>query len=492
MVVPSRYWKMLLIDAASDGCGYREQFLTPAREFFQERFSQLADLTELSAQQNQDIQASLLACFLSEDSTIDARSQAGFCLRCYVSYSIRGACFSLASQFGVGNYFIERDFLSFVLNDDGTTKIILDGDRQTQLSLHENGSTPKSHYRFFTVEVLQNFNLNSGSQSSLSSWAYYQTRQNPEIKKFLLEQGIFLRSDWAILNRASPKQAELLEIPNAQALVEVFHAVYRRDRRQQRSNRARGCPKPTNAQLREMLSLLQERDIIINSPRGLMEKLRKIATLLREREIWRSSGSPPTEPPEVLDPSTGKSFSREFLDPSSINPIEQMERQKLQEFCEQQLIVCLEQSIEEAICDRITIVKRSRRYGPLAPKVKPGLLLLYCRRISHKEIASELGFNNRNQVGRVLQPTQILNNVRFHTVERLLTNILAKAKDLGLISQSPDYLKNLMEQLEAFAAERVFREAAVELIVGTNRSPKSLYAHKVCNYLTSYRRLNHD
>ncbi|NES24914.1 MAG: hypothetical protein F6K41_39900 [Symploca sp. SIO3E6] len=106
---------MLLIDPARDRCGYREQFLPLAREFFQERFSQLADLRELSVQQNQYIQASLLACFHNQDSTIDAfsRSQAGFCLRCYVSYGIRGACFSLASQFWVRNRFTERDLFFF-------------------------------------------------------------------------------------------------------------------------------------------------------------------------------------------------------------------------------------------------------------------------------------------------------------------------------------------------------------------------------------------
>ncbi|NES24915.1 MAG: hypothetical protein F6K41_39905 [Symploca sp. SIO3E6] len=339
---------------------------------------------------------------------------------------------------------------------------------------------------------MRNFNFKSHSQSSLSSWAYHQTKKNPEIKNFFLQAGVLLSSDWAILNRDNSRMLALLKIPNAHALVAVFHAVYRRDRRQQRFHRTNICPEPTNSQLGEMLGLLQERGIMINCPRDLMVRLRKIATLLRDYEIWGKSGSPPTESMEISNPSTGETFSREFLDPRSSNDLEQIEEQKLQElqeFCEQQLIACLEQSIEEAIDERLTTVRQSRRNGYLASQVKPGLQLLYCQGMSQREIAAQLSRNNTNkvsrtQIGRLLRPQELLSTVRFNTVNKLLERILAKANSLSLTiieSPTPDYLDNLKQQLEAFTDQRVFREAAAELQAGRYRSLNSLYAQKICS-----------
>jgi hypothetical protein len=43
---------------------------------------------------------------------------------------------------------------------------------------------------------------------SLDNWAYLQTKQNQEVKNFLSEFGFKHLSDWAILNRARPKQIE--------------------------------------------------------------------------------------------------------------------------------------------------------------------------------------------------------------------------------------------------------------------------------------------
>jgi transcriptional regulator with XRE-family HTH domain len=487
MVAPSRYWQIFVIEA-SQGRGCRSQIVRPAEEFFQKHFSQLAGLVRLSEQQNQDIQAALLSYFRAEKSSLDAldRSGAGLCLRCYISYFIKEACLKLVSQFGSSNHFSLPDLLPFVLNDDGKTQLLLDSDGKTQLILDSNGKTQRSAYSFFTVEILGKFNPSSQPEGCLASWTHYQTRQNRELKNVLFsEYGLRLLSDWALLNKAKPEHVEQLGQKGDRDLVEVFHAVYRRDRRLSKCQRgARRCSDPTNDQLNEMLSRLQERGVSINSSQDLMHSLKRVAKLLRQYDLCGHTRVS-TNSLELFDPSTGDVISREFPDPHSTNDLDEIEQQELQEFCTQQFIGSLEEGIQQGLREHVDNVLKRSRSAKLAPKVRPGLQLLYCKGLSQNAIARQLEMTNQSQASRLLNPKALLNQVRLRTVERLLNNILEKARDLGLtkIPPEPDYLNNLVYQLEAFVDEQVFQQAAAEISTAKNRSMSSLYAQRLCHYL---------
>lgn len=480
MVAPSRYWEIFVIDT-SQGRGYKGQIVPPAKEFFQKQFPKLAGLANLSQQQDWEIQASLLSYFRTEESSLDASicSAAGLCLRCYISYFIKEACIKLVSQFGSHSCFALPELLPFVLNDDGRTQLLLDRDGKSQIIRDRYGKEQKSYYNFFTFEVLRKFDLNAGS--SLGSWTHYQTRQNQEIKNFLSEHGIQLLSDWALLNRARPEQLERLGVPNVRDLVEVFHAVYRRDRRRQRPHGVRGCPDPTQDQLDEMINCLRERGASIHSPEELMRELKRVAKQLRQY------AAPLTEPFEAIDSSTGEVVTKEFPDPQSRNNLDEIEQQELQDFCTQQFLECLQQSIEQGFRDRINTVLKSPRRAAFAPHVKLGLQLLYSQGMSQHAIAQRLGMT-QSQVSRLLQPAELLSKVRFLTVEKLLHCILKKAEQLGLttIPPEPDYLSNLMQQLEAFVDEQVFLQALAEIRTIKNGSMTSLYAQNLCQYLENY------
>ncbi|MCA1994866.1 MAG: hypothetical protein LDL41_22885, partial [Coleofasciculus sp. S288] len=251
-----------------------------------------------------------------------------------------------------------------------------------------------------------------------------------------------------------------------------------RDRLQQPRNRAR-CPNPTEDQLNEMLSYLQERCISINSPEELMRFLKSLAKRLRP---------PLTKPLEFCDPSTGEVLSMELPDERSTIALDEVERQELQEFCEQQLMECLEQSIKQVLGAHINDLRQRPRYASLAPQVKPGLQLLYCQGMSQKAIALQLGMTNQSQVSRVLNQSELLNKVRRLTVGKLLESILDKARNLGLTRNldEPDYLENLMQEIDAFVDEKVFHQAAAEIRTSKNRSMESLYARRLCNYLKNH------
>ncbi|WP_424096884.1 hypothetical protein [Moorena producens] len=528
MVPLSRYWEILRLDPASVGCGYKKLLLPLAWEFFQQKCLELdapetrcsvrgsvgqsprgarllgrgtrpsvaplghATGTHLSVEQHRDIQTSLYAWFHPEASGSPiSRARAGLCLRCYVSYPILKACKKLASLYSASHHFTYRDLLPFVLDDDGKVLIILDQDGITQLILNGDRETKKTDYQFFTVEVLRKYNLNSSSKSRLDDWVYYQTKQHPKLKEFLSERGLCFLSDWALLNRARPTQLEQL-LPRDRKILEAFHAVYRRDRRQQPTKKARRCPDPTQSQLEEMRHLLQEKSVIVNSLAQLRDELKHLARVLRRYDIWIRSGFPPSESLEVSDSDTGR--DRELPDQNFTNTLDAIARQELQQFCGQQLIACLDLGIEQGLTEHITKLQHSRSYARFASKVISGLELIYCHGKSQAEIASILGMTNQSQVSRVLNPKDLLNRVRFWTIDKLFHIISHAAHQFNLanMSRDPDYFRNLMEHLEAFVDSEVFQEAAAEIMTGKNRSTNSLYTQRLCRYLETLKQENHD
>lgn len=471
MVEPSRYWTMSRINSVSQG-----YTVTAARDFFQRQFPYFVDGEELSNTKNQSVQNFLLSQFRKRDNEIDnlTRASAGLCLRCYISHDILGAVRKLVQKYSSEYYFRVEDILPIVLNDDGQSLIILNDEGTSQLILNKNGETQESSYNFFTVEVLRTFQQNANSQS-LTNWTYTITHRNSDLKNYLLQEyGFNLASDWALLNRAKPEQLEGENRP----LLEVFHLVYRRDRLQQRQSGR--CSDPSTDQLTEMLKLLQAQGIRINSPSELRRKLERIAIFVRQDRISREMGYPENRIPLVKTNSdTGEDMVIDIPDPNSSLDSEE---EDILDFIRNQLTEALMWGIEQRISDRIAELSRSRNYGAYASLYTLGLQLLYCRGISQRQIAQELGMTNQSQVSRVLQPNELLSQVRFRTLDRLLNEILERARELGLTEIPPqlNYLSNLKQQLEVFVDEEIFDNAAAEL---NARQRNSTYAQLFCEYL---------
>jgi hypothetical protein len=470
MGASSKYWTICRISLKSEKIPYECCLVPTAQEFVAQ---------QLPNSQNGDMQAALNSYFHNDNSAVDTTTRvlAGLCLRCYVSDSILKACKKIDNLFGSEKSFTYQDLLPFVLNDDGRTLILLDKDGKTQLTLDDKGEVKTTAYKFFTVEILRTYKQNSQSKMSLDNWAYLQTKQNPELKDFLSEFGFKNLSDWALLNRAKPKQLERLS-ERERHIVEIFHLVYRRDRLRQRQAGVRKCPDPSSAQLQEMLIGLQERNVILNSPVELMKELKQIATQLRQYDIWSYR-----EPLDIYDYDTGSYIPRSDLTTDSLSELD-VERQELMEFLHQQLKLALAGAIEQEIRASITKLEKSKIYAPLAKQFIPGLQLYYCQGLSLKEIAPLLGMSNWAQARRVLNPGDILNKVRASCVQQILDRTLEKAQDKGLtkIPHSPDYIKTLLEQIKGFADEEVFSEAVEEIKAGKNRQMNSLYAQQLRLY----------
>ncbi len=471
MEASSKYWSLCQISLTRESRAYEHCLLPQAQAFFQSQFP--------TALQHQDknIQLALLSQFQTRKSEQETqnRAQAGLCLRCSVSYPILKACQTIDNLFAGDKQFSYRDLLPFVLNDDGKVLVILDGEGKTQLKLDNAGEAQPATYKIFAVEVLRTYKPTVQTSMSLENWAFLQTKQHSELKNFLSEFGFQHLSDWALLNRVKPKQLEQLS-EHDRHLVEVFHTVYRRDRRQQQ--KVNRCSDPTAAQLSEMGSLLQQQGIVIN-PNALMKALKQVAKQLRQFDIWQSR-----EPLEVQNVETGGYELRVDLPSDAINAFD-TEEQEFLEFLHQQLSLALTQAIEQAIQTQIAQLKQSKKYAPFAACFVSGLRLYYCEGLSLRDISPQLGMSSWDQTRRILNPGELLSKVRLLAVQQLLEPILAKAQAQGFASKppKPTELKTLTEQIEAFVDAEIFAEAASEIKAGKNRLMDSVYAQQLKRYV---------
>ncbi|NER28693.1 MAG: hypothetical protein F6J89_13925 [Symploca sp. SIO1C4] len=487
----SKYWTMLIIDPASQGKGYRYQSLSKAQSFFQNLITQFNTSRGILEYSEADIQNCLLLQFRGKDDKVSRL--AGLCLRCYVSHFILEACKKLASQFAASGRFTYRDLLPLALDDDGKKLIILHGEAQIQHTFNEKGEIRRGSYDVFGVEILRTYNLNSESKLSLRNWTHLQTKQHPQIKKFLSQFGLKVLSDWALFNKVGKQQFEQLS-KRDRDLVESFHAVYRRDRRLQPRNGTRRAPDPTEVQLREMLCFLQKKGVNINSINKLMIELKRVAKLLQDYDIWSRRGSPLAEALENLNPETGDYFeSPKLIDNSQLGGLERIEQNELYGFLHWGMIEVLDQAIEQGLQKHIASVKKRPRYAPLAKKVISGFRLLYCQGMSLGKIAEALGMGNQSKASRVLEPRQLLSKIRSLSVEKFYRLLLDKFQ--GFIEQEElatnrDALNNLNQEIEFFLDDKIFEEAAAEISTSKNRSMNSLYAQRICCYLEKLEKTN--
>ncbi len=469
----SKYWNMWRISPASDGGGYQSCPIPVAQEFFAKTFSPSESRDEKAAAPGSQNHQTILFPYFQQ-SSLDkiARAQAGLCLRCYVSSPILNACRKIDSLFRAQEGFTYQDLLPFALNDDGETLLLLEDDIKTQLVLADDGKTRAAEYKFFSIEILQTYKPDTSASMSLDNWVYLKTKQNSEIKNFLAEFGFKNLSDWALLNRARPTQLERLS-ERDRHLVEAFHSVYRRDRRQQKQSMAKCCD-PSREQLQEMQTRLQKKDVFIADSAQLLTALQHVAIQLRQYDLWCSR-----EPLELYNPDDSNYTPRGDLPHESYDALE-LEQQELLAFFEEQLKNALVQAISIAVDDRLSALKNSR-YAPFAPQFVPGLQQYYGQGLPLKEIALQLGMTSWDQARRVFNPGDLLNTVRTLTLQQVLERVLDKANRMGLtpMPPEPDYLQTLIEQIEAFADAEIFREAAEEIRAGKNRSMHSVYAHSL-------------
>ncbi|WP_346293444.1 hypothetical protein [Sphaerothrix gracilis] len=469
MIAPAelspRYWRLVRIDAAS-----RPRLLPlPTVKSFLKQI--LADLTGRS---DSALQQRLWDHF-QQDSALQAATLplAEGSLRCLISHQTQFVCRQLESQFGRGHSFSRYDLFPYVLDE--------------VYPLEPLGSLPEAAYRSLATKILQTYDP---KKASLNTWVTRRVRHHRELNQFLLQQGVYLISDWAILNDTAPKQLQRIfsefhrltpqEIFQAGELLQVYHQVYRQDRLAQRQQGgAITCVPPTTEQLNRMAQRLPQR--LQAPPDDLFAQLQAIATYLRQYRIHVRSGA--IAAASLDQPELGAVVEGLQTQPPSEATDE---LQAFLQFYRQQLISCLDQAIAEVIEQWVAQLSRRKHKSP-EPFLR-ALSLFHCQGQAMGDIAPQVGLTQQYQVSRLLKLKQLRADIRHRLLQLLSDRIRAKIQTY----LTPERLKDLDESIAAALAEQIdalLQEAEAEAATASDL-PRSCLSEHLCRYLDTRRNLS--
>ena len=473
----SHYWK--IIKLGSDGkC--RTEMLTAARTYFQRRFPNLLDDAEISDT------AIVGQLWKDKDSQIEEESQsAQMCLRCYISQQIYRVCFDLGARFGTNNGFHARDLFPLVLDDETISRKI---STKSQSGKSQSGKSQLSSYQSLASSILKTFNPARGS---LKTWISRYVKQHPEIKQFLMQHGVYLISDWALLNDTSYKQLQRIlhdmyqlapeEIQQSSELLVSYHAVYREDRLKARmEGYTLPCKPPTQEQLERISQDLQSRVGITLNPKVILGKLQSNATQLRQYRIAISGGS-----------TASVAFDKPEIQPLVESSLSQQadtdkEHTEFIKLYQKQFLTSLDKAISQVIEDYVSRIQRKRKSPPTEAFIK-GLHLFHCQGKSMSQIAPEIGFKKQYEVTRLLK----LNQFRADIRQSLLMDLSSSIVDIAKEFTDSDRLQNLDQKIESILDEQIstiIQEAESEVRNPVRNQPlRNLIARRVCDYLNSHK-----
>lgn len=472
MGVGSRYWQLVKIDAA----GRRQiQEITPAKGFFLEMFPTATVNDDLP---DAEINKKLLQ--LSQNAPADRCLLAERCLLCFISWQIEQVCLQLAAKFGTVHGFKSADLLLCVLDDDGKLK-------------------PVGNYQSFSRQILQSFDP---EKSNLTTWTNTRVKQNHRLNKFLLECGVYLVSDWAILNDTKPKQVQRIftdfysftasEILQAQQLLESYHAIYRTARLQQRGKekednleqppKRRGgkCTIPTIDQLQAIATLLQSKTNQTLSSETVMAQLQKLAEQLRQYRIYARGGSLPAESLDVVTEDVyGEGIAGSHNTTQAIN--DEDEQTEFLQLYRPQFIASLEQAL--AIVTQRRVEQLQRKKGDKAKKFLFALQLFHCQNLSMTEIAAKVGLRAQDAVTRFLK----LKDFRADVGQELLIILCNSVMELAKNYSRSDSLQTLEEKIQIALNEQinhVIEAAEIQAQTAKTLTPEtSIFNQRLCRYL---------
>lgn len=449
MVSISKYCEFVKL--SNDGSPSREM-VNAAKDYLHEQFSTLAEDSDVALQRQ-------LWHSMREQQA--SNSMAEICLRCYISHQISQACVDLDIKFGKQHGFNRNDLLPIVL-----------GDEVLQSFKHQKKT---GSYQSLATTILRTYNPDKGS---LNTWVSRYVKQHSELKHFLLQHGVFLVSDWALLNDTNLKELQRIltgmyhlatfEVQQACELLVSYHAVYRADRLQFLAGSTLPCQPPTGEQLSRIATDLKTRTGKTFSNEGVLKQLQFIAAKLREYRIIARGGAIKT-----------LSYHQEEVEPIverqqvTSNNEDQEENEFIQLYQQQ-----LKESLDEALSQVIEefIIKIQRRRPSQVESFIKGLELFHCRGESMTQIAPQIGVKQQYEVTRLLK----LNDLRVDVRQRLL--IILRTKVIDIAKQFTD-IKQLQILDEALDEQitKIIAQAESETRNPVRNQPlKSLFAHHLC------------
>jgi hypothetical protein len=433
----SKYWTLVKLSSSGDPRSHPQ---ADAQDYFAKTFPHASDLPERT------LQTQLFQQYQTGEAA------AGLCLRCWISHTIIQICRSLVSQFGDTYKFSLPELLTYVLDDEGAL-------------------TPDP-YIPMAIQVLRGYNP---AIAALSTWTTRLVKQNHDLNRCLMEHGLYLVSDWAILNDTKPDQLKRIWIgvynrtseqaEQAALILESYRAIYLPDRIAKKS---RGkCLDPTPDQLQRIAALLGSSV----SPDTVLSHLRQIAKQLRQYRLERyGSGNQSFENPAIARAAEGK-----LIQP---DPEEKSQVEVFWQAYQTQFVTCLDAALERVVRDRVTKLKTE----PKTNQFLTALKLFHCQRIAMKEIARQLGLPRQDSVTHLLKLKALRADVQLH----MLTDLPRDVSTLAKAFVAPTRLAQLGQ-----AIQNALEEQVADMLIAEdkkNKTPKeylqgSLFSERLCLYL---------
>lgn len=465
---PSQYWNLVKLHASGQ---VRLEELPSARAFLQ----QVLTAPALDPTDHPTIQRLLVQHLRDPAIAVSDRALAELCLRCFISHQIEQSCIQLEMQFGGYYGFTRQDLLPFVLDDDGRSI------RRQETGDHTAATASPPAYIPLSIQILQKFDP---TLASLTTWTLRLVKQHRELNAFLLQQGLCMLSDWAILNDTQPKQLHRIltqfhhlsevEAQQASLLLQSYHAVYRRDRLLQ--GQKGPCTEPSASQLLEITQMMQQQTPQVLLPSVLLARLHVLADRLRQYRIAIKRGIPSGR--SLDDP--GQESLREQLPGQPAEASEEDGQVRFLQTYRQQFLECLEQALEQGIGDRLKRLK-----SPKDKTFLTAMRLFHCKGLPMADIAPAVGLKAQYQVSRLLDLKAFRADVRRCMVQALHSQVVAQAQAYVEMDQ----LIRLDAQIEAALAEQV--DTLLQEDAAIAKTPKSyqiasVFARRVCQYLDQH------
>ncbi|BAY28744.1 hypothetical protein NIES2107_05760 [Nostoc carneum NIES-2107] len=464
MVQSSKYWEFVKLDSTSKR---RVEMIVAAQTYFQKEFAGKGDVSDAAI-------ARYLWQQMQQDKAgaTEEANLAEICLRCYVSQQIYRVCLDLTMKFGNRHGFTSEDLLPFVLDD------------QVIEATSDKPRVRKSTYESLATKLLKTFDPAKGS---LNAWVSRYVKQNAEIKRFLLQHGVFLISDWALLNDTNPKELQRIladmyhltpmEIEQVCQLLISYHAVYREDRLQQKLAGVNlPCQIPTAEQLTRMINDLQSRTNRKLSQEAMLNQLQAMASKLRQYRIAAQGGyvaSVAYDQPEI-QPIVERSLLTEEGD----------DKADFMNLYQEEFLTSLDAAISHVVEVALGKLQSKRNTSQEIKRLfMTGLHLFHCQGQPMSQIAPQLGMKKQYEVTRLLKLNELRADIRQSMLLILRDRVLQIAKDFTNVER----LQLLDQQLELILDEQisgVMQEAESEVKNPVRNQPLSgLLARRLCLYL---------
>jgi hypothetical protein len=463
----SKYWEFVKLDSSSNR---RVEMVSVAQNYLQEQFPGLTEISDVAIQRHLSLQ-------MRSDEKANAGDAylAEVCLRCYISHQVYRVCLDLATKFGCRNGFSCQDLLPFVLDDEVLLTV--------QVNQKLKNIQQKSAYQSLATTVLKTFDPVKGS---LNTWVNRYVKQQSELKKFLLQHGVFLVSDWALLNDTNSKEMQriltnmygltALEIEQTCELLRSYHGIYREERLLSRiTGSTLPCQVPTSEQLLRISQHLQGETGRVLSGDGVLRQLQAIATKLRRYRIAAQGGS-------VSSVSLDQPEMQPLVE-SSISKQEDEEQIEFLQLYQNQFIESLDEAIAQVTEDFIMKLRQKRKF--VEQSFITALHLFHCQGESMSQIAPQIGLTKQFEVTRLLK----LNELRADIRQRLLLILRFKVLEIAKLFTDWQRLQNLDSQVEAILEEQIvgiIQEAESEVKNPVrNQALKGILSRRLCHYLDS-------